>query len=514
MLLAAVVVAAVAVTLGGGSASPIAASGTAAVLPADALAYVGVSLDRGSPAVTRALAVANRLPGFGLGGGVALGRFGEVLAGGRAVDYASQVAPWIGHGAALALLNTATSTAGSLVVVQVAKRARARQFVRAQGATPSGSYRGTTLLRYPNGVVLAFIGPDLLIGQNASVRTALDVASGSVSSLAASAVYRRAASTAPAGRVLEGYASAAGVRRVLAGQAGVLGTLGGLLYRPGLQGVFMSLVPAAPGARIQFHSVLGRSRLAVGAFSPSLQSAMPASASLMLDVTGLDRAAPQVLNAGSAAGIAGGIGPLLSRLGAALTSEGVNVKDIVSIFHGESAVAIIPTAHSPALVIIARTADQARTRSELARLEVPLARLFRVPSSGAAAKAVFADHRVAGATVHQVRLTAGLQFDYAVFRGIVAISTSSQGIDQVVQNAHPLARDPSFASALSGRPKLVTSLVFANLAQLLKVENLSGQSASATWNRLQPDLQRIGAVGLISAQGPSDSTTELSVQVR
>jgi hypothetical protein len=241
---------------------------------------------------------------------------------------------------------------------------------------------------------------------------------------------------------------------------------------------------------------------------------MPASASLMLDVTGLDRAAPQVLNAGSAAGIAGGLGALLSRLGTALTAEGVNVKNIVSIFHGESAVAIIPTAHSSALVIVARTSDQARTQSELARLEVPLARLFRVPSSGAAAKAVFVDHRVAGITVHQVRLTAGLQFDYAVFNGIVAISTSSQGIAQVVANAHPLAREPSFATALGDRPKLVTSLVFANLAQLLKLGNLSGLSASATWKRLQPDLQRIGAVGLTSARGPGDSTTELSIQVK
>src|SRR6202012_916710 len=109
-----------------------------------------------------------------------------------------------------------------------------------------------------------------------------------------------------------------------------------------------------------------------GALSPSLPAAIPASASLMLDVTGLNRVIPQVLNAGSAAGIAGGIGPLLSRLGSALTAEGVNVKDIVSIFDGESAVAIIPTAHAPALVIIARPSNQARAQSELAQLDAPL----------------------------------------------------------------------------------------------------------------------------------------------
>ena len=70
---------------------------------------------------------------------------------------------------------------------------------------------------------------------------------------------------------------------------------------------------------------------------------MPAGASLILDVSGLDKVAPRVLDAGSSAGVAGGIGPLLTRLGTALKSEGVNVADIVSIFHREAAVAIVPT---------------------------------------------------------------------------------------------------------------------------------------------------------------------------
>jgi Protein of unknown function (DUF3352) len=514
VLLAAVVVAAVAVALSGGSGSTLVASGTTSVIPGDALAYVGVSLDRGSPAVQQALTVANRFPGFELGGGVALGRFGEVLAGGRAVDYSSQVSPWIGHAAALALLNTTTSTAGSLVVVEVANRPRARQFVRAEGATATGSYRDATLLRYPNGAVLAFVGSDLVIGQDASVRSALDVAAGAGPSLGSGTAYRRAASTAPAGRVLEAYASTAGVRRVLAGQGGVLGALGGLLYRPGLQGVFMSLVPTAAGARIQFHSVLDRSPVkrsgtGTGAFSPSLQSAVPATASLMLDVTGLDHVAPQVLNAGSAVGITGGIGSVLSRLGSALTAEGVNVKDIVSIFHGESAVAIVPTAHSPALVIIARAGDPTRAQSELARLEAPLGKLFRALTGGAGP--AFRARRVAGITVHQLPLTPGLQFDYAVVRGLVVISTSLQGITQVVDNSHPLAGDSSFTTALGNRPRLVTSLVFADLAQLLKVDSLTG---TATWSRIQPDLQRIRAVGLESSRGADDATTELTLQVK
>jgi hypothetical protein len=213
-------------------------------------------------------------------------------------------------------------------------------------------------------------------------------------------------------------------------------------------------------------------------------------------------------------GITGGIGPVLSRLGSALAAEGVNVKDIVSIFQGETAVAIVPTAHTPALVIIARTGDPTRAQSELGQLEAPLAKLFRVATGSSGSGLAFKDRRIAGVTVHQLGLTPGFQFDYAVFRGMVVISTSLRGMTQVIDNSHPLAGGSSFTTALGSRPRLVTSLVFANLAQLLKVGNLTSLTGSSTWNRIQPALQRIGAVGLTSSRGPDDSTTELSIQVK
>jgi hypothetical protein len=519
-LLVALVVAALAVALSGsGTSAPPSIVATASIIPGDALVYVSMSLDRNEPAVKQALAVGRRFPDFTVGGTVELGRLDQAVAGGRAVDFSSHVAPWAGSEAALVLLNTATSTAGSLIVVDVADRSRAQSFVRGQGAVADGSYRGTALLRYPNGSQVAFVGPHLVVGQDASVREAIDVAAGSRGSLVANPTYERAASTMPAGTVLAAYASTAGVRRVLAAQGGVLGALGSLLYQPALQGVSLALTPTAQGARIQIHSALdpslvGLSGARATAFSPSLQDVMPAGATLMLDVTGLDRAAPQVLNAGSAAGIAGGIGALLSRLGSALSSEGVNVKDLVSIFHGESAVAIVPGGKSPALLVVARTSDQKRTQDELAQLEAPLAQLFASPSKSSSSEPVFSDRQVSGVTVHQLALTTGFQLDYAVFRGLVVISTSLQGIADVAGQTHPLSRDPGFVTALGSRPRLVTSMVFADLGQLLGVGKVTGLSGSPTYTRLQPDLQKIGAVGLTSTRTADDSTTDLTIQVK
>jgi hypothetical protein len=514
VLLAALVVAGVAVAMSGGSGSPVTASGTTAVIPGDALAYVGVSLDRGSPAVRQALTVANRLPNFALGGGSLLGRFDEVLAGGRAVDYSSQVAPWIGHDAGLALLNTTTSTAGSLVIAEVSHRAAAQRFLRAEGARPDGSYRNTPLLRYPDGGVVALIGSDLVVGQGASLRAALDTAAGASPSLTGVAAYRRAAAAASPDSVLTAYASPSGVRRVLAGQGGVLGALGGLLSEPSLQGVGLSLAPTAQGARITIHSMLGAGAPAGGTFSPTLQRVIPAGAALMLDVDGLDRALPQVLGAGSATGLTAGLGPLLSQLGTALTHAGVDVPGLVSQFSGQSAVAIVGAGRTPALVVVSALTDPARAQAAFGQFQRAMARL--VPTSGgrSAARSVFHTETVDGVTVHAFQLTPTLALDYALLHGMVVVATNPQGIAAVARPHRSLAADPAFTAALSAHPARVTSLVYANLGRLLADEAPALSASGSSLARLLPDLERIGAVGVTSTRGAGVATTTLTVQVK
>ncbi len=514
-----VAIAVVAVALAGGSGASPPATGAARLVPADALAYVNVSLDRGRPAVGRALALAGRFPDYPLAGAAVLTRFGAIVGGGRAVDFSGQVAPWLGGEAALALLNTQTATAGSLIILSVKDLSRARAFVRSSGAATHGSYRGTELLAYPSGTELAFLRGFLVLGQDASVRSAIDVSAGAAPSLAGAAAYRRAAASEPTDRVLDAYASLAGVRRVLAPQGGLLGALGDLLYQPALEGVTISLSPTATGARIQVHSALDPtlarlSAQATTAFAPSLTNVMPSGSILALDVSGLDRVAPQVLNAGAAAGVAGGLGPLLSRLGTALSAEGVNVHDLVSIFDGETAVAIIPHARAPALVIVARTANQIRTATELAQLQIPLAQLFRSPNASASAQQnLFNDAQVGGVTAHELALADGLQLDYAVAHGLVIISTSLDGIAAVAQRAHTLAAEPAFRSVLGTRPARLTSLVFLDFGRLLSLGVQTGLTSSARFQALRGDLEKIQAVGLSSTHGAAESSATINVRV-
>lgn len=116
-------------------------------------------------------------------------------------------------------------------------------------------------------------------------------------------------------------------------------------------------------------------------------------------------------------------------------------------------------------------------------------------------------------TAHQLQLATGFQLDYAVFRGLVVISTSLSGIQDVAQQTRPLSRDPAFTSVLGSGARRVTSLVFANLATLIGATQQTGVTSGSLGARLMPDLQRITGVGLTSTRGASDSTAQVSVAV-
>lgn len=176
--------------------------------------------------------------------------------------------------------------------------------------------------------------------------------------------------------------------------------------------------------------------------------------------------------------------------------------------------AIVGGGQAPRLVVAARTANPARTEHELAQLEAPLAQLFSAPGKNQRSEPVFNDRQVAGITAHQLQLATGFQLDYAVFRGLVVISTSLQGIQDVAQQSHPLGRAAAFTSVLGAHPQPVTSLVFANLATLIGATTQSGLTTGSLGARLAPDLRQITGVGLTSRRGTSDSTTQVIVAVR
>jgi hypothetical protein len=514
------VVAVVLVASSSGERRP--ATGAAALVPSDALAYFHLSTDPSRPAVKRALRLAGRFPNYSLLNAAVTSRVGALAGGSGTVDFGRDVRPWLGREAAFALLNTPGSAAGTLLVLDVRNRARAQEFLAAGRASPDGTYRGAALLRYPTGTELAFIRHYLAVGQRSSVLAAIDAASSRSRSLMGSGAYTSAAAGEPAGRVLDIYISLAGVRRVLELRHGLLGALGLLLDQPAFTGATVSVSADKGSARVLLHSALdpnlaGLNKSSRAGFTPTLQGALPAR-SMVLDVGGLDRAAPRLLSAAAAAGVAPRVGPLLQRLGNALGAEGADVHSAASIFHGETAVAIVPGsgthgAGSPSLVIVTRTSKESAVRTQLASLEAPLAQLFPPPAQGPGGAPEFNDVQVAGKTAHQLVLAPGLQIAYTVARGLVVIATSHDGLASVLSHRRSLASDPGWTSTLGQPDKNVTSLVFLDLSQLLSLGEQTGLLPRTRLGRLRPDLEKVRAIGLDSTRGKADTTAELYLKI-
>ena len=514
LLVAALAVAAALVLATAGSGPVPPATGAATIVPANAVAYVSLSTDPGRPAVSDARKMAARFPDWPLLETAALNRLRSLVAGSSSADFATQIRPWLGKQASLALIAGPNGTAQPLVVLEVAQAARARAFVHRAGATPAGAYDGSRIMAYPSGTELAFVGHYLVAGPDAGVRAALDAARGRTRALAHDPTYERAVAGEPADRALDAYLPAGGLHQLLGTRTGVAGAIGALLDRPALQAAAISLSPSPSGARVQVHRILGAATpVAARSFVPTLQSVLPSGSTLMLDVDNLGHAAPGLLSAAATAGIAGNVGPLLRRVGSALTAQGVKVSSVVSLFDGETAVAISP-GPSPALLIVSRVRDQAAAQSELAALEGPITTLFSPSGSAGGQVPELADRVIGGATVHEVGLGPGLQLDYAVFNGLVVVSTSVSAIDGVAQRSHALASDAAYRATLPDQPPRLSSLVFGDVTQLLQLGEQTGLTSGAGTRALRPDLSKIRAIGLSSTSGEGDTTTELSLEIR
>lgn len=516
LLALAAVVVAIVLALGAGPAPP--AVGAAAVVPANALLYLHVSTDRSRPEVGLALRDARRLPTAPALFSSLTARLDSILGDGAAVDFRTQVRPWLGREAAFAVLDTAGSSAGTLIVLDVRDRRRAGTFLRHAGAVPDGSYRHVSLLRQPSGTVFAFLGHYLVAGQPASVSAAVDITAGGAPSLAASGLYQRAADGEPDDRVLDAYVSSAGLQRALLPRQGLLGALGELLYQPPFSAATLTLSPTPRGFSLRVHTALFAPAVIRPArqFSPSLAAVLPARSTLVLDAASLRAAAAKLLAAAAKVGVMGRIGTLLARLGSALSAEGVKLGRLFGVFGGETAFALVPGTNGggPAPVLVGRTTRPAAARAELGSIEAPLMQAFAPPSNGAGVAPEPAAKTVAGATLSELTLAPGLQFDWAVAHGLVVVSTTPAGIAEVLRHAAALDGEPAYRAALGDSPGQVTSLLFFDLGPLLRLGSRLGLIGGTALTALAPDIEQIRAIGLASTSGATDTTTQLQLQLR
>ena len=509
ILCAAVIGLAVGLSLGlsGGPSTPP-DTGAARLVPAGALGYVNVSLDRSRPGVDQSLRTLSGLPGFPLARAAVDARMAAL--------FGSAHPAWLGDEAALAVVpqTPSGSRADLLDILAVRGVGSARRALSALPAPGRVDYRGTAIRTLSGGVSVALLGRYVVAGQLASVEQAIAVEHGAAS-LSGSAAFQRASAGEPAARVLDLYAPAAGVSELLGGRHGLLGAIRDLLVAPGLTSLSASLSAAPGGLRLQVHRVFasGAARSTVAPFDPSQLRGLPAGAALALGTTGLPAAAPRLLIAASELGVGSGVGPLLARLGGALQAEKYNVAPLLKLFSGQTAISVVDAGGHPSLLLLTHTDNPAGARIVLASLAPPLASLFPAATAGPGSAPLFTGRQIHGIIVHQLQLGPGLQVDYTVFHHLVGVSTSVSALTSLAPHGRSLGGTSAYQTAFGPSRAHAGSLVFADLKVLIRLGEQTGLLRGVGFARLAPDLDRISVIGLRARSDKTESTSELYFKI-
>jgi hypothetical protein len=461
---------------GRGASSTPPASGAARVIPADALAYVSVSLDAGRSAVRQASATVIPLPGYR-----------ELLTGLRSrlsaitgVPFGTGIRPWLGTEAAVALVPEADS-ASELIVLGVKRPALASRFV----ATVT-----TAAARLVDGYVV--------VGEPAIV-----AAAGRGASLAANVGFRRAESVAAPDRVLDAYATGRGLSELLGGHTGVEGVLAQVASAEAPATVAAALSPTGDGLRLSVR--LTRSRpAAVVRFRPALAAALPASTAGLVQMPSLTASGPEILAALAAASGSDATAGLLGRLGPALRDQGVALGPLERLFSGPSAIFVL----DGTLGLITDTADARAARLELGSAGQALAELF-APRVSAGVEPVVSTRSVKDTQVTDYQQGAASQLAYAVFGGHVVLDTSAGALTAIIDQTRSLASTPLYRSVLAGSGPSAGPVLFGAINRLVRPGGLSGLLQQLDLQRAIPTLGRISAAGLTSTGGTSETTAEM-----
>jgi Protein of unknown function (DUF3352) len=487
------------------------ATGAARVVPSAALAYVHVSTDREREPVRQAGELLERFPTVRGGLDSFIARLTSI---GPGLSYRRDVRPWLGREAALALLDTGTRTAVPLAVIAVADRGKAEAFLgRASTPPEATAYGGGRILTY-GGLSTAFVGGYLVVGPEVGVRAAIDARAGRVPALAGGRRFRRATAGLPDDRAADVYLSARGVQRLLLAQRGVLGGVGALLIQPGLEGVSIGLIPDSGLVRLWVHSVLGGQRRPPTAFEPRLAEEVPEGALAYLGRADLGRSGPRLLR-GLAGTAAPSVAALLNRAAAEARRSGVDLRRaLLPLVRGEVAVWLRTARPDPILTLIAATRDERRTSEALAALRRPLVTVLAPPRGADGPAPRFRSADVEGARAYVLKVGPRAEIAYAVFDGKLVVSTALAGIRAVRDRSGSLPDATSFEVTLGDHPSRVTSLVFLDFGQLLAFGERSGLSANPAYQAIGADLRKVRALGAAGTAGRTDSTTDITLEIK
>jgi hypothetical protein len=491
---------------------------TIAYVPSNAVLYAHMTVNSDSHQWELARDLGDELPNFT----ALLQSDTSALASpaGRPFDLSQEVLPWVKDDLALLGLPGPKGGVPEAYVAGVGDSAKANQF--AASLSPGGPAKqakvgDASLSVYSNGVATARSGDELVFGNVAAVRAALAAKAGQLPALDGSDLDK-ARDQLPDVRLAEVYLSRAGVQRFLPPGSTGATQLDTFVDYGATSGM-------AAGARVRDDGIEVN---LVSQLDPKLQQRSPSVfTSLPQFEPGLaDEAGPHALGyvgvgdlgpginqalataGASAQGLAGSLRSLAQRL---QQEAGVDpLKDLLPALGGQAALIAEPTGALPYASLIVDGVDEKKAGEALASLQRPLLRSLgtrggQVPS--------FQTREVDGVTVHSLQVSPTVDLSYAIFDGMLVVSTQPQGISQVRSSSDTLAGTSAFNDATDRLPDHVSALVFLNLDEVLGLAQRAGLADNPLYASLSEDISRVGSLGLAVRGSEDELQSELFLAI-
>ncbi len=172
----------------------------------------------------------------------------------------------------------------------------------------------------------------------------------------------------------------------------------------------------------------------------------------------------------------------------------------------ESAIVIAPGPDGPVLTLMSRVRDPAKARAAMTALEAPLARLVAAPAGAA-----FSDISPAGAPARTLSGTASVGLTWALDGSTLIFSTAPSGVTDARSRSGRLTDTAAYRSVEGNTPNLITSLVFLDPNQLLRLGADTGIGPGSALQGIRDDLVRVRAIGAHAAGTGTVSTVDLSL---
>ena len=471
----------------------------AALVPADAYAYLHLQADPDSEQAQALAEFANRLPQLSQVAGEALaGAIGRP----EALGLLGSIGPWLGDEAAFAMVRGGGGEPSPLALFAVGDRGGASSFASrlGGGAGEAVRYRGAELTTYPGGLTTALHEDFLLLGSSFVVRSAID-AGADGDSLAGDEAAEQVRLELPESRLADLYVSEAGAEALLAGRGTIRQQADTFLDIDATEGIGVALAAGADGLGLSVVSLLDPERTAVDpgffsafpGFQPQAAEAFGADTLAMLDFSDPSQTVRGLLDQASAASPS--LTEAFDRLAAGLRRGGVDLEgELLPLLRGEAAIAFAAPEGLPRATLVATGVDESEIRPAVAALQAPLIDAINPAQTGQAP--VFSEIEIAGVTAQSLRLTPVIELTYAVKGDTLAISTDPSGVEDVLGGGPALAGQPAYKAVANPPGTRISALVFVDIAGLAKVAESQAIVRIRGYARFRSEIGRLAALGL------------------